>query len=117
MFPTHGEGVSAIVDDEAFPSVEEISPHNPDVRSDLTKSLDVAPGIFVSTITSKELAKLKAKFGLPNHVKPILTSGDVVHVHHPRYCALYTYPFLINYSFPLLPLVEELCRHYAVCPA
>lgn len=46
-----------------------------------------------------------------------LVSGgsDEVQVHLPGYCALYAYPFTIDYSFPILLLVEEFCRHYEVC--
>lgn len=68
-------------------------------------------------MASKKLAEFKAKFGFTYHIKLIPAEEDEVHIHCPWYWALYAYPFLIGYSFPLLLLVEEFCRHYSICPA
>nr|XP_009791454.1 PREDICTED: uncharacterized protein LOC104238700 [Nicotiana sylvestris] len=116
-FVRGGDAIST-VEVEAPPSVEEIIPRNPDAKPYLQRQLEavVVAEVFRSSLTAKCLAEFKDTFGIPDQVKIVPTDKDEVYTDHPRYCALYAYPFTIGYSLPFPPLVEEFCCYYRVCP-
>nr|XP_033512042.1 uncharacterized protein LOC104096303 [Nicotiana tomentosiformis] len=100
VFLVHGENTIFAVEEEAFPSVEEIIPRYPDSKLDLQRLPEVMTEKFQSMMTARCLAEFKTKFNIPDHVELIPVGSNEVHVHHPGYCALYSYPFAIGYLFP-----------------
>lgn len=92
--------------------MDEIVPHNPDMKLDLKRQLEAVAEVIQSSLTVKHLEKYKAKYGIFDQVELVPPGDDEVYTHCPGYCALYTYPFTIGNFFPLPSLVEEFCRHY-----
>lgn len=99
---------TTVVETEALPSLENIIPHDPNTKSE---------GLFSSSSTAKCLAEFKAKYGIPNKVDVVPASGDEVYTRLLEYSALYAYPLVIDYYFPLPLLVKEFYHHNRVCPA
>lgn len=113
--PPHNDGADIVVEDESFPTVEEIIPHNEKARSDFSKSPADEFEPVESEMGVAALAELRAKFNIPAYIDLIPAGRDAVQVHRPGYCVFYAYPLYVGYSLP--PLVEEFCRYYGVCPA
>lgn len=111
-----GDAISA-VEVKALPSMDEIIPSNPDAKWDFNRLPEAVVEVFRSSLMAKCLAEFKAKYDILNQVEHVPTNEDEVHTHPPWYCALFTYPFTIGYSFPHLSLVEEFFHFYRVCPA
>nr|XP_009597861.1 uncharacterized protein LOC104093758 isoform X1 [Nicotiana tomentosiformis] len=116
IFPDQGEDGGIIAEEESLPIVEKIVPRCPNAKTDLQKAPEVVTERFKSAMTTGQLTELKVRLGLPGHVDLIPAGNDKVQIHRPDFCALYTYPFLIGYSFPLPSLIEDLCRYYNLCP-
>nr|XP_033510070.1 uncharacterized protein LOC117274817 isoform X1 [Nicotiana tomentosiformis] len=112
----HGDDVSVALEDERFPMVEEIILRSEN-KSDFSKLPEDDSEASKSMMNEADLAEFRAKSKISAYINLIPAGCDVVQIHHLGYRAFYAYPFFVGYSFPLLPLAEEFCRYYGVCPA
>lgn len=56
LLPSHSESILTATEDGGFPTMEEIVPHNPDIRSDFSKMPEAEPGTFKSVMTEADLS-------------------------------------------------------------
>lgn len=64
--PVRGEDVTAAVEAEVLPSVKEIISCNLEAKLDLQQQPEAVTEVFRSFLTSKHLAKFKAKYYIPD---------------------------------------------------
>lgn len=92
----HGGDAISAIEEEVLPSVEDITPRNPDAKPNFYPPPMAMVEVFQSSITAKCLVKFKAKYGLLDQLEFVPTDYDEVHAYHHGYCAPYAYPFTIG---------------------
>lgn len=90
--PSSGEDFIA-VEDESFPTTEEIVPRNPLFRNDFPKEPAPAPTLtqVISETGPSYIAELRSTYHIPPHIEIVPVEGDIVEVHQLEYCAFYVY--------------------------
>lgn len=110
--PPHEDDMAVVVDDDNFPTVDEIIPCNDKSMLDFLKKPTEDPESVLSKLDEAVLAELRVKYEIPAYINLVLVGGAVVQVHRLGYYAFYVYSFRIGYSLALPLLVEEFCRYY-----
>lgn len=106
-----------MMEDEGFPTVDEVVPRPGKARTDLKSPAEDEFEPVISTMDAATLTMFKTKWRIPDHIELVPAGRDIVHIHRPGYCVFYAYPFVIGYMLPLPSLVVDFCHFYEVCPA
>lgn len=81
------------MEDDGFPTLEEILPRSDKARSDFSKSSidELEPAKY--EMGDSRLFELRTKYYILAHADLVPTRDDVVHTHCLGYCISYAYPF------------------------